>query len=82
MKTTSYLLKTAVIDKMTIPFTVRLALNDEAPEISQLFQELISEITADLTDVDETFSPFTSTSLVTQFRAGDRSPLLTSPAFA
>lgn len=82
MKTTSYPLKTAVIDKMTIPFTVRLALNDEAPELSQLFKELISEITADLTDVDETFSPFKSTSLVTQFRAGDGSPLLTSTAFA
>lgn len=82
MKTTSYPLKTTVINKMTIPFTVRIAMNHDTHEFNQLFQKLLPEITQDLIEVDETFSPFKSTSLIAKFRTGDNSPLWTSSTFA
>lgn len=82
MQSTSYPLKTAVINKMTIPFTIRIALSHEMNGFNHFFSNLIRLIVQDLTTIDREFSPFRSESLLSHFRNGDLSPLETSDRFA
>jgi thiamine biosynthesis lipoprotein len=82
MRTINYLLRTAVIDKMTIPFTIRIALTQEPAFFADLFQRVRKDIDRDLTRIDDEFSPFKATSLLSQFRAGDLSLLESSARFA
>ncbi|MGF2385374.1 FAD:protein FMN transferase [Lentilactobacillus otakiensis] len=82
MQTTQYRLQTSVINQMTIPFSIRLALKDEVPGFQQIFQEITDATEKDLIHVDQNFSTFRPDSLVSKFREGDPRPLVGSESFA
>lgn len=70
-----------VIQKMNIPFTVKLATTKSDPVIVEILRKVTKDIEADLEEVDQKFSPFKDSSLVSLYRKGDESPLIEDDMF-
>jgi len=70
-----------VINKMNIPFTVKLAVTENDPVVAEILHSTTKLLEQDLDEIDRKFSPFKNDSLVSQYRRGDQDPLLADAMF-
>lgn len=68
-------LVTTTLTAMTLPFTISLATSDKAFAEEKLAQ-LAPKVQAELDRLEEKFSAFRKSSLVSRFQAGDQTPIL------
>ncbi|WP_273450289.1 FAD:protein FMN transferase [Streptococcus ferus] len=69
-----------LIKAMTLPFTVSPAITDKELG-NRLLDQQTPLIEQELKRIEEDYSAFKETSLVSRFQTGDKSPLLTNPEF-
>ncbi len=77
----NYQLLTNVINKMNVPFTIRIAVKKQTAEVKNIFNKIIQDTKLWLETIDTEFSPFKSDSLVTKFRNGNKEIILQSDRF-
>ena len=81
MKKDKYYFPNKVIDRMNIPFTVKLATTDPDSVVMKQLEVATKEIDAKLYQIELDFSTFRYDSLVSRFQRGDNDPLMESTDF-
>jgi thiamine biosynthesis lipoprotein len=70
-----------VINKMNIPFTVKLAVTEDDRVADHILATTSKMINKELDAIEQKFSPFKEDSLVSKYRRGDSSPLMEDSLF-
>lgn len=81
MQTAKYYFPNQVIQRMNIPFTVKIATTDPDDIVLTQLKMATKKIDEKLAQIDRDFSPFRFDSLVSRYQRGDNSPLLDSSEF-
>ncbi|WP_300562096.1 FAD:protein FMN transferase [Companilactobacillus sp.] len=81
MNQTTILYPNAVIDQMTIPFTVKLAVTEYDDIVAEEFQDAYAKINAGLAEINQKFSPFQEDSLVSEYRRTQNASIMFDDEF-
>lgn len=69
------------INKMNVPFTIRLAVTDQDSTIEHILDTTTELIEKDLGEIDDKFSPYKLNSLISKFHRGDPEPFFQDEMF-